>query len=340
MNRPDLDKFLNNQCSFEEAKAIVDDILANRISIDEIDLFDQVSEADLEAVDYAFKRRLQGEYFPRRKYALLYRTCRIAAAAVLLMCFTVPQIEQEQPQYSLAAKTTLFNTHAFPVQAILPDSSSIVLRANAQISYATNFIKNRQIKQTQGSVSYTVTKDPQHPFQVVFNEVSTTAIGTVFSIEQPTNYRAKISLHEGKVLVRDIAGKRTGDIYLNPGQSLIIDAEFATRFLSSNKKSKLPNWNMKSTSVKLSSSPNLQWTNDHVGFQKVGAREVFNIIEQLFDIKIIVNEDDIMSNSFTGSIYRKDNLATLLKNIAVLMDITYAIENDVIIISKGKEDRL
>lgn len=334
MKKPNIEKFLNNQCSFEEAKLIINDILKNRTSIDDIDLFDNLTYDDYNHADLIFKKRLQLEYFPHRKFKSLLPLARIASVAIIFFALTSGAIKIDEGHFTLSRTTTYFNPGEDESYAILPDSSHLILMPNTSITFPTNFKVARRIRQERGTATYYVLHNSKSPFVVEMNNILTTAIGTIFTVEAGQDYRAKVLLHEGSVRVVDKSNKQNLKFYLKPGQFIVFDKEFQTIIHSQNKGNILPDWPNEASESFINNSTDLQWTNDNVSFHKIEVQEVFNIIEQLFDVRIFVQSDRVLLNSFTGRIYRTDNLEKLLRNLAVLMNIHYTIDKNVITISQ------
>lgn len=109
----------------------------------------------------------------------------------------------------------------------LQDGTVVKLFDNSELSFMEPFETNRRDIRLTGSANFTVAKDKERPFTVFSGSISTTAIGTCFTVTAYRNEpQIKVALHEGKVVVRNIActdNNKTLGYYLSAGQELIFD---------------------------------------------------------------------------------------------------------------------
>ena len=341
MEKPDLEKFLNNQCSLREAQIIIREILAGRISIDEVDIFEDLHREDYAQVDHHFKNQLRKEYFGNSLILLRSISVRIVAAAVILLTLCIGELNRTSKLELGPVKVVHSNWSLQPKVIYLPDSSRLEMEPESVIILAEKFADNRVIDQFLGHVTYFVKKNQVSPFRVRLNGFETEAIGTTFTIEKHANRLIDVILHEGKVAVKDLSNNIAESIYLTQGQSLRIQEDYSSTIHEITSKKETSTWNIELFKSKSSiSNSNLQWTNNFVSFSKVNIHEVFHIIENLFDVKVVLATDEISGSSFTGDIYRTDNLTKLMENISKLIGFHYTIENGLVTIKAKEEEQL
>ena len=106
----------------------------------------------------------------------------------------------------------------------LSDGSLMQLNTNSKVAveYTTNA---RNINLLQGEVYVDVAKDVNKPFTVESGADRVTAVGTAFSVDRRADDETEVIVTEGTVRVNrraDEAGQRYDDLYLTPGQRLLV----------------------------------------------------------------------------------------------------------------------
>ena len=124
------------------------------------------------------------------------------------------------------------NSSGNPVRLVLPDESIVELGAGSRIAYANNF-DSSQTRDVYllGEATFTVVKNPAHPFRVFANEIVTKVLGTTFtvrsfhkdSIIQVTVRTGKVSVYSQENTSNAETGtpNQLGGIILTPNQELV-----------------------------------------------------------------------------------------------------------------------
>ena len=95
------------------------------------------------------------------------------------------------------------NSSANPVRLVLPDESIVELGAGSRIAYANNFdsAQTRDVY-LSGKATFTVVKNPAHPFRVFANEIVTKVLGTTFTVRSfNKDSIIQVTVRTGKVSV-------------------------------------------------------------------------------------------------------------------------------------------
>ena len=128
------------------------------------------------------------------------------------------------------------NTSGKPVKLVLPDKSVVELGAGSRIAYANNF-DSSQTRDVYllGEATFTVIKNPAHPFRVFANEIVTKVLGTSFtvrsfkkdSIIQVTVRTGKVSVYSQENTSNAETGSpnQLGGIILTPNQELVYKSQ-------------------------------------------------------------------------------------------------------------------
>jgi len=124
------------------------------------------------------------------------------------------------------------NSSATPVRLVLPDESIAELGAGSRIAYANNFDSSQtRDVYLSGEATFTVVKNPAHPFRVFANEIVTKVLGTTFtvrsfnkdSIIQVTVRTGKVSVYSQENTSNSETGtpNQLGGIILTVNQELV-----------------------------------------------------------------------------------------------------------------------
>ena len=124
------------------------------------------------------------------------------------------------------------NSSGNPVRLVLPDESIVELGAGSRIAYANNFDSSQtRDVYLSGEATFTVVKNPAHPFRVFANEIVTKVLGTTFtvrsfnkdSIIQVTVRTGKVSVYSQENTTNSETGtpNHLGGIILTVNQELL-----------------------------------------------------------------------------------------------------------------------
>lgn len=187
----------------------------------------------------------------------------------------------------------------------LPDNSTVKIYPGGELRYTVPFVQHNREIYLKGKGFFQVTKDKKHPFIVYAKGVSTTALGTSFTITaSEKNKLVKVQLHTGKVWVKNVDSihiKPFSEI-LKPGDELVYNILLNKVKLMD---AKLPMRKQKDNPVILN-------------FTQAPLADVFVSLEQHYRVKIIYNPADVAEMSFTGSLKLTLPIATILEEITEL----------------------
>jgi Fe2+-dicitrate sensor, membrane component len=348
MDKADLlKKFLSNACNEEEAK------LAMQYLEEEPGLMDEIlNKAEWDDIDTSaplmpvLENEIKGKIY-RKTYQPVYRVLKptLASAAMLAVIFfgfmyfnkTEKIIDNNiistaEAQISSTNKVEN-NTQVIKVLT-LADNSTVHLYPGSSIIYERAFADNRKI-QLSGKAIFSVTKNTESPFVVYSGEISTTALGTKFLVDNSNDIsRVNVKLFEGRVVIQPADGRlQIQQTYLEAGQQCFVDIKanivkvesiFASRQLAQKIKSTLKKRNVTA----------IVNENEILEFSKMPMPQVLNNLKKVFGREIYFNKDDMDENLFTGSFSVKDSLMNILRTIAVMNDMQIDLKGDSINVSK------
>lgn len=193
---------------------------------------------------------------------------------------------------------------------VLPDSSTIWLNAGSKIKYPKNFSANRIVELT-GEAYFSVVKRTNSPFKVLFQKACVEVKGTEFNVQlSPT--QAQITLFTGKIVFT--SEERQEKIEMKPTEQLIYDR------ISHN--------------VNLSriDPEEYDWRKDEYHFENKPLKELLQFINRTYKVNIVVKDNKIKKELFSGKIRKSETLSDVLNKICISFDLQQEKENNHLIV--------
>lgn len=341
-----IERFLAGQCSPEETAFILDALQANPELLDEYigkHQWDEIHKAPVDMPE-ELKQRIHTNVLKatiKKKTAAIYRMRRgwMAAAACIAAAFvvgwflyqesaagnrqsadenrqSVPPTDGSNRQLAaLPVDTVVSNEGKARMRIALADGSVVLLSSHSVLHYQPVFAGQKREIWLQGEGYFEVAKDKHKPFIVYSNGISTTALGTSFTIRAfDDSHLVKVNLYTGKVVVKKINRQAANDtaVYLIPGDQLTINTiTYHTELI------KEP-----SSLEKQRHLPTPYPAMKELVFDREPLSRVFEQLEQRFKTSLTYDEQSLTTLSFTGTILPKDSLEKVLDRIAFLNDLT------------------
>lgn len=250
----------------------------------------------------------------------IFYLARMAAVVALLITaagslWLFYQRQPAAPAVAAATKPvrpdtiTIRNTTDNKRDINLPDGSLATLYKGGELRFANPFGVKDRVVLLEGKGFFHVTKNAPQPFTVINNGVSTTALGTSFTIAHVNN-KVKVQLHTGKVMVK--ANRKT--LYMTPGQQVVCDVHTGTVKLAPAMAA--VNKGPVMTAVNYGSLRGFS-----ASFDQTPLSGVFDTIATGYHIRISGQAAACQDIVFSGVIRDTDSLAQVLYRIAMLHDL-------------------
>lgn len=295
------------------------------------------------------------EAFTSRKLSLhqLFLTAAVAASLILLVVFGWSVFYSNEPiknSSSLAVTNEpppkILITHKAnktgKIQLItLPDGSLVKLYSKSELIYDNSFNENKRDIRLSGKAHFEVVKDKIRLFTVYSGKISTTALGTQFTVTAYDNARnIAVRLYQGKVVVKSTNDGKTkldNNFFLLPGQELIFDnknlmARVRSYRLNNNVALKDANNN-----EKLFTDNPIMPVNGKGSwymFNNQPLSQVFAQLEGMYNVHIVYPTKELSKIYFIGTFNVTDSLDNILEQITSLNNLRIRKKNNKIIISK------
>ena len=307
-----ISKSKDNACYYVQIKDLWEASLAN---VSEIAQTTQEWER--------FHRRIISIPIAKEKKYSLVNWYRVAAVLVigLLIANLVFQ------EYKI--KESLYFTTVAPrgsiSQTILPDGTMIYLNAGSELRYElTENAKQRHVF-LKGEAWFDVESDKNKPFVVHTPHYNVQVLGTQFNIKSyEDDDNIVTTLEEGAILIsssehssnsRQIKLKE--DIVLKPGEQLVYNKADRTLLLKN----------------KVDTRLFTSWKDHKLIFLDMSFGELVRLLERRYGVDIIVVDDSILEDHFTGTI-KNETILEILNIIQHTHSIQYKLEGQQIIIQE------
>ncbi|MBB2147824.1 FecR family protein [Pedobacter gandavensis] len=315
-----LDKYFKGQCSPEEQLLVlnylndIDELPDHLLSQAE---WDETSDAILpegktEEIFNAVKKQTMEQVYPLKWKKII----AVAAVVLVVVGLALLGIKTEKPAPKLADNQALNKEKGDPINwksivnytdhqqlMQLPDGSTVKLFPAAELRYAIPFVKNKREVYLNGKSFFEVSKDQNHPFVVYAKGISTTALGTSFTVTALNNSKfIKVQLHTGKVLVKKADSISRFSEILIPGKELVYNSIKNKVVVSDSRVLKVKPVNMIT----------------ELNFQQASLVDVFDQLEKQYKVNIEYDRADLAEMSFTGNIKLTQSITTILEEIAEL----------------------
>lgn len=328
-------KFLSNECTPEEADFLVQYFQEHPAAAEMY--FGEQEWASFEATgtlpaadDKAIWKEVQRQSFDRKGIVHMSLYKRIATAAAIIICAgtatwflqqrrTAPvnNIAMVQPADSIHFTTITNRTDAQQCVA-LEDGSEVMLMQNSTLNYQQPFGKNDRKLSLTGRAFFTVTHSSSKPFSVSASGITTTALGTSFWVDAPADTKTvNVKLVSGRIVVKQDVSRGTSfkDMYLTPGQALTYDPalpQVQLTDMAHQPETKA----VHATEVSKKKADEII-----LAFDQTPLTDVLKQLQQHYHVKIEFDETQLANVKFSGSYTAADNVATILKTIALANDL-------------------
>lgn len=293
---------------------------------DELSRLSEEEQADVhERMKANIARRITES--PARSRPLLGGLFWRVAAAVLLLIgagwvfFVLKQPQDSKAQLTTARMVTHRSVKGQTKFVILPDGSRIVLHGDTQIEYDRDFSvgKTREVSLT-GEAYFDVVhlntgggRKPV-PFVIRTGKISTTVLGTAFSIKSlPSESEVVVTVTRGKVRVDD-GGKHTSLLTANEQMTYNTHTTVADEKV-------------------VKSQELTAWVQADMVFQEMPFRELADMLAERYGVKISFQNPQLQNCLITGRFSGTETVEEVFKVLTLTSNTKYALAGGELVLS-------
>ena len=210
----------------------------------------------------------------------------------------------------------------------MEDGSLVSLSPNSEIHYYKPFaVGGQRTVVLMGQASFNVVKGPSEPFVVFSGELSTTVLGTSFTVSAgKEDKHIKVALHEGKVMVRTPGELHKGQqsFILVPGDEITYNRDNMLAFVTHPSPSLTGRLTKAGTGRKEDASVRKpEW----YMFSGSPLSHVLDQLSDYYQVDIYYYPPDLQNKYFTTTLKKTDSLRYILDDIALLNKLTLEYKN-------------
>lgn len=337
-----LDRFLRNECTEEERRLVTEFLENHPEGVQDLLPEAEFSEAlgerlSAEQSEHSFQEingRLRRSNTPFLRWGLVAASVVIAVfGAKWLMTGNHPSLRPGAALVDRDVWVTQINNTQQVETLSLPDGSSAEISPGSQIKYRKSLASDdRRIVAMEGEGQFRVTGDQHRPFMVQSGPLTTTVLGTWFSVQaDPDANQIKVHLYSGKVQVGGRWKMKDSVLVLKPGDELVYNKEDMLAVVNTPKRLKPDNVAVTThRGPQLPAAAKPEWY--MFGGQSLTA--VFDQLSDYYGVQINYFPSDIKNRYFTGKFSKQDSLEVILQDIALLHGLALTKEDGIYIFRK------
>lgn len=166
-------------------------------------------------------------------------------------------------------------------QVVLPDSSTIWLKAGTHIVYPEKYTHIRKVF-ISGEAFIDVQKDKNRPFVVDTRNVSIRVHGTRFNIRSyADDDNTETSLLEGSISLAIKGNKSTDELFVVPGERVIVD-----------------NRSNRVSIEKFDIDTYASWREGQFTFKDATLAKITRELERVFDVQIVIRDSRLLQDTY------------------------------------------
>ncbi len=247
---------------------------------------------------------------------------KIAAVFLLLVSapFIISKLPVNVPFFSQSSQMKeIAVENGKRANLTLKDGSKVILDAGSTFNYPEQFADDKREVYLNGEGYFEVEHNPERPFIVHANSGVIKVHGTKFNINSWKRKNiVRVVVSDGTVsLQADNLNGSGQEVMINKGQMSI-----------------LPENGIPEQAIDVNIAKYFSWLNYEKDFNSVPLREVLDLLERWYDIKISVSDEKHVSDLITVHI-EKQPVGNILNMIAMIMNMKYELKDkDVVFSSK------
>jgi transmembrane sensor len=229
----------------------------------------------------------------------------------------------------------------------MSDGTKIWLNAGSKITYQHSYNQQNRNIYLEGEAYFTVARNRILPFYVHSSGISIKALGTSFNVKAyPDEKIIETTLVEGMVSIESTGktGKKE-KIIIKPNQKASFYKEsesFAVKpgisYNEALKESRKPKIERIKVDKKVDTEIYTSWKDKRWVFKKQKLSDFAVMLERLYDVNIIFQDEELKHYSLTGS-FDEENFEQVLQAIQLTVPLDYTIHHREVAFSLNKELR-
>ena len=257
-----------------------------------------------------------------RKTKVLPLYIKLSVAVSLLLLFTVGGYWAGSNHFFMdfasSSEVIEFTTPPGEQSEIkLPDGTFVSLNYDSKIKYHLSDHPHLQEIELEGEAFFKVTKNKSRTFRVITSEMNVNVLGTEFNVSAYKNDpTTETTLMNGSVEIKDIPGQKES-VFLKPSEKWIYYKKSGRNIVT-----------------KVDARSSTLWRSGVYNFDNVSLGKLLTMLERIYNVKIILADDHLKNEKFSGSVYRRDDIEKVMSMIKLTLPVNIIKKGDDFIIEK------
>ncbi|MCW0484557.1 FecR family protein [Gaoshiqia sediminis] len=235
------------------------------------------------------------------------RFSRIAAILILpLLIYTVWSqlghwLERDQLSYQEISSPSGVRS-----KVTLPDGTKVWLNAESTIQYSIPFERKTREVKLIGEAFFDVTKNPESPLEVKFNQLIVRVLGTQFNVKAFTDdQQVEVVLKEGSILLENDRKGSKRQVYLKPDQQWVFDKTSRTAVLK-----------------EVDADEHIAWHQNRLFLNQTSMADLAKQLERWYNIKVEIKDQELYKYKFT-TVFDNEPLYRVIELLAMSSPIDF-----------------
>lgn len=333
MDKKDVEKFFNGECTSEEAQIILEwfetssgkQFLKEKLDIDaqlmeRYELRSKVPELNSAKLFDSIKADILRKDNPSDlgRNDWLKNTLRVAALILVILTaslFTISQMRYEAGQI-IENDPVVFHAEKEQHREIkLGDGTRVRLNADSKLIVSKDFLKGERKITLNGEAYFDVAHDPKRPFIIYANRSTIEVLGTAFNVRSLSGQdNDQVAVVDGKVSFKNASQENTEQtaIILSKGQYGYLDNTEGT---------------IRVDEVAIDNY--LSWKSGQLKFEELTLDQICVQLSRLYGIECIYADEKIRNLFFTAE-FSNESLEKTLSVLALSLDLEYEKEGNTV----------
>jgi transmembrane sensor len=255
----------------------------------------------------------------------LKRYYRVAAAIIILALSALLIFKLNENPADNNHYLTFVTKNGQKKKIMLPDGSVAVINSASTIRYLDGFAGKLRKVDLEGEAYFDVAHDSGKPFIVHTKKIDVKVLGTLFNVKAYEGERIETSLIRGSVQVF-IPSARKALATLKPNQKFVLGAGIestASRELIV----KGRGFVVTAPLLPVPTLKAVEWVRNRLSFDDQGFKEVVSLLERWYDVKITIQNPELLNYRFTGT-FNDTGLIDILEALKASQDFNYRKEGN------------
>jgi len=273
-----------------------------------------------------------------------YKVIRVAATWLILFSFGFIGsylLNHTGGRHLLAGKTVITAPLGSKSKVELPDGSTVWLNAGSALEYSRGFNTVDREVRLAGEGFFKVKTDKKKPFVVNAFDISIIACGTTFNVKAyPEEKKVVTTLVDGEVRIEGKDREKTPfAVVMEPKQKVTCYADGTERDITTEKikegekregeaektPSSVTSWYPVVKDYNVKTELYTSWKDNRWIIEREKFGELVKKIERRYNVKIILESDELLDYHFSG-IIEKETLEQLLEILRLTIPVQYTID--------------